>query len=84
MVSVGNEKKEGKKKMMIPGVKPIHRFKLIARPNMREFAVLDMKTGERVSKYLERDAAEEKAGTLTALAISEEKNHRREIRLVYS
>lgn len=69
---------------MIPNVKPIHRFKLISRPNMRDFAVLDMKTGERVSKYLERDAAEEKARELTIHAISKEKNHRREIRLGYS
>lgn len=70
--------------MMIPGVKPIHRFKLIVRPNMREFAVLDMKTAQRVSIYLSRDKAEEKARKLTTLAISEEKNHRREIRLGYS
>ena len=70
--------------MKILGVKPIHRFKLIARPNMREFAVLDMKTAQRVSIYLPREEAEEKAKKLTDLAISEEKNHRREIRLGYS
>jgi len=70
--------------MSIPTIKDKYRYRIIGRPNQVDFAVLDMKTGERVSKYLERDAAEEKAGTLTALAISEEKNHRREIRLVYS
>ena len=70
--------------MHIPGVKPIHRFKLIVRPNMREFAVLDMKNAQRVSIYLSRDKAEEKARELTDLAISEEKKHRREIRLGYS
>ncbi|GAI77219.1 unnamed protein product [marine sediment metagenome] len=68
------KKKEGKKKMHIPGVKPIHRFKLIVRPNMREFAVLDMKTAQRVSTYLPREEAEEKARELTVLAISEEKS----------
>ena len=70
--------------MHIPGVKPIHRFKLIVRPNMREFAVLDMKTAQRVSIYLPREEAEEKARKLTDLAISEEKKHRREIRLGYN
>jgi len=70
--------------MSIPTIKDKYRYRIIGRPNQVDFAVLDMKTGERVSKYLERDAAEEKAGTLTALAISEEKNHRRAIRLGYS
>lgn len=72
------------KKMLITGVKPIHRFKLIARPNMIEFAVFDMKTGEKVSIYLPRDKAEEKARELTNLAISEEKEHRRAIAIGYS
>ena len=58
--------------MMIPGVKPIHRYKIIVRPNMREFAVLDMKTAERVSIYLPRDKAEEKVRELTDKAVSEE------------
>jgi len=70
--------------MHIPGVKPIHRFKLIVKPNMREFAVIDMKTAQRVSIYLSRDKAEEKARELTNLAISEGKKRRREIRLGYS
>lgn len=70
--------------MIIPSVKPIYRFRLIIRPNMVDYAVLDLKTGERVTKYLSRDKAEERARELTDKAISEEQKHRREIQHVYS
>ena len=70
--------------MSIPTIKDKYRYRIIGRPNQVDFAVLDMKNAQRVSKYLSRDKAEEKARELTDLAISEEKKRRREIRLGYS
>jgi len=78
------KKKEDDKTMSIPTIKDKYRYRIIGRPNQVDFAVLDMKNAQRVSKYLSRDKAEEKARELTNLAISEEKKRRREIRLGYS
>lgn len=71
--------------MHIPTVKTKYRYRLLDCARMTKFCVYDLKTAQIVTqKNLSREEAEEKVRELTDLAILEEKNHRRAIRLGYS
>lgn len=71
--------------MMIPGIKPNYRYRVLPNGRMDRFDIFDLKTGEIVERNFSTQAeALEKIKALTDRAVSEEQTKREEITFGYS